>query len=64
MCVPVYLIPYTSSAMVGDQILASCFTLLDCIIEEKVDQNSIDLRIWMLAKNLFADKLHAPNAAT
>jgi hypothetical protein len=50
--------------MVGYRLLSSYFTLLHCIVEKKVDQNSIDSGTRMIPDDFPSDQLYAPDATS
>lgn len=39
------------------------FELFDFVVEEEVDQDSVDMRIGVISSNLSADELNAPYTA-
>lgn len=56
------LVPNASRPMVWYGLFSLRLQLLHRIIQEKIDQNGIDLRIRMLAFDLAPDEFHHPNA--
>lgn len=54
-------VPYTAGSMVGYWLLSSPFSFLHCIVEKKVNQNSIDSETRMIPDDLPSDQLYAPN---
>ena len=57
-------IPDASSAMMGDAVLAFRLDFFHRIIEEEINENSIELRLRMLTFNLPPQLLNAPDAAS
>ena len=57
------LIPDASCAMVGNAVEALCLHFLHRIVEEEINQDSIELRLRVLTPNLPPQQLDAPDAA-
>ena len=58
-------VPDTSGAMVRNAFVAfGHLHLLHSIVEEEIDQNSIEVRLRVLTPNLAPQKLDAPDAAS
>lgn len=59
-----YLIPDAPGAMVGNAFMAFRLRFLHRIVEEEIDQDSIEVRVRVLTPNLPPEKLDAPDAAS
>jgi len=50
--------------MMGYLVLSSTLSLLHRVVQKEIDQNSVNLRIWVNSQNLSSDQLHAPDATS
>ena len=57
-------VPDAASSMMRYLFLSRQLSLFHCVVEEEVNQNRVDLRIWMGSQNLFAYQLNTPYATT
>ena len=48
----------------GYLVLSSTLSLLHRVVQKEIDQNSVNLRIWVNSQNLSSDQLHAPDATS
>lgn len=46
--------------MMRNGLLALCFQFFHQIVQEEVNQNGVNLDIWMISLDLPPDQLHAP----
>ena len=58
-----YSIPDAPGAMMRDQAISLRLSVLDRIIQEKVNQDGVDASLGLLAQDLSSDQLHSPDAA-
>ena len=58
------LVPDAPGPMVLDSLLFTPFQLLHCVIQEKVEEDSIDACTRMRLANFSQHQLHAPDAAS
>ena len=58
------LIPDAARAMMRDRLQPAYLPLFHRIVEEEVDENSIDVSVRMLLHNLVSDQLDTPYAAS
>ena len=57
------LVPDASGSVMWDSWLPSLFLLLCQIVQKKVNENGIDLCLWMRTQYFSADYFHGPDAA-
>ena len=57
-------VPDTPSAMMRNRLLASCLLLLRQIIQEKVDEDSVDCSFGMVFGYLPTNEFDTPNTVT
>lgn len=50
--------------MVGYALNSLRFRFLDCIVQEEVDQDSVELRFGVLSPNLSVEQFDTPDTAT
>jgi hypothetical protein len=55
-------IPYAPCAMVRKWIISGRFQLFHCVVQEKVDQDCVDVRVRMRLHDFSPDKLDTPDA--
>lgn len=56
-------VPDTSGSMVRNGRLTSLLFLLGQVVQEKVDQDSIDFSTWIIPNDFSANHFHGPDAA-
>jgi hypothetical protein len=56
-------VPNAPSPMVRNSRLTRFLLFLGQIIEKEIDQDSVDLGVWVLPQNFSANHLHRPDAA-
>lgn len=59
-----YLVPDAPCSMVWDCLLASSLLLFHTVVEEEIDQYSVDMGIGVLPLNLAPNQLDTPDAAS